>query len=683
MKVSKHSFRKTSNELDRAVGASRPVLGPPVDHVSTGAIAAAMIIPRISVLLIALLGFGTILMAEDNLPQPKVALPDESQYEIAVSDGKGAVTVAPDTVRASSPVTLAFIYTAGPDGIAVGGGVVCLVSSFWGWTPPQNIAPDGPGYVTVNCSNREVGVDLLIDRSSQVVFARIQKQPLQAGETLTFVYGDTQGQKFPSAQGRSDTYAERGERFFFRVDGDGDGFHAPIEPQPYLQVIAGSPLKLNAFAPSRAYVGKTFEIVLSVLDRANNLVESFDGKVKLKAIGTQVTLPTEITFRPEHRGTVRVAVTANAAGMVLVEAADASQRLEPAIANPTVVAQTDDEPLKLYWADLHGHSNLSDGTGIPEDYFRYARDVAGLDVAALTDHDNWGYEPLSSSSRHQTQILEAVHKFHDPGRFVTIAGYEWTNWTYGHMHVLFAQPQQMVIIAWNEPRATTPELLWSALGSRDCLTIPHHSGGGPIPFHWEYYNPRFLPVAEITSVHGVSEGMRHEQRIYSPVASGMVQSALARGYKLGIIGSGDTHDGHPGMASISGGVSGLAGIYAKELSRKAIFEALRARRVYATTGCRSVLRFHMGDTHMGGIARLSKPDQKRRFTVNILADAPIAAITIVKNNQDIASKPGEGLLMTWQWTDAEPAKSGDYYYVRIKQINQQWVYSSPIWIDLD
>jgi hypothetical protein len=49
---------------------------------------------------------------------------------------------------------------------------------------------------------------------------------------------------------------------------------------------------------------------------------------------------------------------------------------------------------RILWADLHGHSNLSDGTGVPEDYYRYARDVAALEVAALTDHDHWGMRPL-------------------------------------------------------------------------------------------------------------------------------------------------------------------------------------------------------------------------------------------------------------------------------------------------
>src|SRR4029450_4730585 len=55
--------------------------------------------------------------------------------------------------------------------------------------------------------------------------------------------------------------------------------------------------------------------------------------------------------------------------------------------NPLVVAPDAAPPL---WAALPGHPNLSDGTGTPDDYYSYARDVAGLDAAALTDHDHWG-----------------------------------------------------------------------------------------------------------------------------------------------------------------------------------------------------------------------------------------------------------------------------------------------------
>jgi len=55
--------------------------------------------------------------------------------------------------------------------------------------------------------------------------------------------------------------------------------------------------------------------------------------------------------------------------------------------NPLVVLP---QTPRVLWGDLHGHSNLSDGSGSAEDYFRYARDIAGLDLAVLTDHDHVG-----------------------------------------------------------------------------------------------------------------------------------------------------------------------------------------------------------------------------------------------------------------------------------------------------
>ena len=127
---------------------------------------------------------------------------------------------------------------------------------------------------------------------------------------------------------------------------------------------------------------------------------------------------------------------------------------------------------------------------------------------------------------------------------------------------------------------------------------------------------------------------------------------------------------------------GLAGIYATELTREAILEALRARRVYATTGCRAVLRFHMGEVSMGGVAKLATPRQERKLSISVLGDAPIARRTLVKNNEPVYDQRGVDLLESWEWTDPELAQQGDYYYARISQADGHWIYSSPIWIEL-
>ncbi|UCG32851.1 MAG: CehA/McbA family metallohydrolase [Phycisphaerales bacterium] len=619
---------------------------------------------------------------DESDPKPRVVLPDESAYAPSPHDGKGRAAVTPDVVGVREPVTMTIVYTAAGEGIAVGGGVACMVSQFWGWSQPQDVSPQIPGYVTVRCSDEQVKLDTYVDRQNGSVVAIIRERPLEAGTALNFVYGDTSGGRNARARGLTDRYAERGERFFIKVDGDGDGFFTAIREQPTIRVEARQASRLVLFGPSHATVGGAFDLRLSAVDPGNNLVESYEGKAALRALMASADFEAEVTFEESDRGSTRVRVTPKAAGVLWFAAQDADGALEQAQSTPIVVTERGPSQYTLYWADLHGHSNFSDGTALPEDWYRYARDVSRLDVAVLTDHGHWGYTLLDEDKAAWRHILEVSRSYHEPGRFVTFPGYEWTNWQYGHKHVIFADESEAVVITSFDEKTDEPKELWAALAERDCITVDHHPGGGPVPTFWKYYDPHFEPVVEITSVHGVSEAMGHPKCIYNPVESGMVQSALARGYRLGIVGSGDTHDGHPGMRALGGGCGGLAGIYATALTREAVLEALRARRVYATTGCRAVLRFHMGDVHMGGVATLDDPNQERKLSVSVLGDAPVKSVTVVKNNETVGQRTCEGLLESWEWVDPAPACDGDYYYVRIEQADGEWVYSSPIWIAL-
>lgn len=614
-------------------------------------------------------------------PEPRVVLPDESGYAPSPQDGRGTVTVSPEVVAVRAPVTMTFVYTAAEQGIAPGGGVLCYVSAFWGWTPPQDRRPDAPGYVTVRCSDPDVRLEIRTDPSQQTVAALVQEKPLRGGQTLTFVYGDTSDGRHAGARGLSDRYAERNERFFFRVDGDGDGWFAPLEVQPRFRVEARHAARLVAFGPSRVGVGCPFELTVAALDATDNLVESYTGSIRLVAEGAAASFAEEIQLAAGDRGATRVVVTPTGPGVLRVLAGDPADLLRPAVSNPILVVKDEQAEYTLYWADLQGHCNVCDGTGSPEDYYRYARDVARLDAVALTDHDHWSYRPLDEDPAMWRRLCELSKSLNEPGRFVTFPAYEWTNWTFGHQHVIFLRESQAAVFGWSQKESDHPQKLWKLLSGRDCLTIPHHTGGGPMPTCWKYYNPEFQPVVEMVSVHGVSEYVGHPRCVAGPVEFGMVQSALARGYRLGLIGSGDTHDGHPGIGSPSGR-PGLAGIYATSLTRAAIFEALRARRVYATSGCRAILRFHLGRSPMGSVVRLAQPDAARKFSLTVLGDAPIASVAIVKNNREVGTCAGEGLLTTWQWSDPAPARHGDYYYARIAQSDGEWIWSSPIFIEL-
>lgn len=587
------------------------------------------------------------------------------------------MTVEPKVVGVREPVTLRFTYTAGEEGIAEGGGVMCFVSRFWYWAPPQARSSSRPGYFTAVCSNP--GVILAIDDRlpNNLIAIRVESGRLDPGDEIVLTYGDTSGGRFEGGRGLSDRFAEHRERFFFRVDGDGDQFATPIAEQPTFDVVATEGVQIHCVGPSRASEGEEVELGISVLDAALNRVETFEGEVILRALDNPSWPERRVQLGPEHRGARRVSLALDQAGVWLLEASDLAGSLRRGVSNPILVAPAAEERYRLFFGDLQIHGNLSDGTGTPEDLYTYARDVARLDVAAVTEHDAWGYEPLKGPSGGWEQSKSVTEELYEPGRFVTFPAYEYTNWTTGHRHVLFLHPGEADVFSWRDEETKTPEGLWERLKGRQAITIPHHPGGGPIPIFWPVHDSGFEPVVEIASIHGVSERMDHPAVIHQPVASGMVVEALRRGYRLGFLGSGDTHDGHPGMGNPAQPPPGLAGIWAEELTRQSIFEAIRARRVYATFGSRSVLRFHCGGVPMGGELDAGQP---REFEALVLADAPIRKIEMVKNGEPIEAFESDGLFAAVTWKDDAEGKSGDSVYVRVALESGGWIWSSPIWV---
>jgi hypothetical protein len=73
----------------------------------------------------------------------------------------------------------------------------------------------------------------------------------------------------------------------------------------------------------------------------------------------------------------------------------------------------------------------------------------------------------------------------------------------------------------------------------------------------------------------------------------LVEDALRRGYRIGICANSDGHKCRPGAsypgASTFGSLGGLTCVLAHKLDRESVFEALKARHFYATTGNRCLV----------------------------------------------------------------------------------------------
>jgi hypothetical protein len=597
-------------------------------------------------------------------PELIAMLREDETLERDVSDGGGqaALIEGEQRIAAGQPGRWTFRYTAGPHGIAVGGMLFFQPPPFWSWSPPQADDPERAGFTTTTTA--AAGVTLEARAVAEGLLAvTIGGRALAANEQVTLVYGAGPGGAL------ADRYAERGSAFWFAVDGDGNGVRRLLADPPRITILAGSAAGLVAHWPSVARPGEEVPLTIAVLDVAGNAGGALDEPVHLSG-PADVHAPREIRLGAEGYATVTVGLPRRGVHRLHVRTAGGLE----ADTNPLEVSPT---APRILWGDLHGHSNFSDGTGLPEDYYRYARDIAGLDVAALSDHDHWGLEFLDTHPALWTEIERVTRAFHEPGRFVTLLAFEWTNWAFGHRHVLYFDDHGPLVTSL-APASDHPEELWKALDGHTALTVAHHPAGGPIAIDWTIPpDPRFEPVTEVSSVHGSSEAADSPARIYNAVPGHYVRDALDRGYRLGFVGSGDTHDGHPGLGHLATGTGGLAALLSEERSRDGVLGAMRARRTYATSGPRIILRFSVDATPMGGTLPPSHDGDLHAVAIRAIGTAPIERLDLVRSGRVIVTAEQDQPEVTWA-TRIPRLVAGEYVYVRVVQRDGGLAWSSPV-----
>ncbi len=606
----------------------------------------------------------------------------------AGEDGAGAL---PPTVPASSAQRIEIVFEVGPQGIDEGGLLFVMPEPFWSWSPAQVEDPNALGFTTA--TSRSPGVDL-VALTTGATF-RIEGRALAPNEMIDIVVG-------AGPRGTIvDEFAERGSEILIAVDADGDGIRAWIEDSARIDIAARSGVGIVAFGPAQVAPGDTVEVHVSIYDARGNLarwpranredseaaslsftLESIGGP-SLEVLGLNDSIdeaavadgPYQFRFdAPTEEGTIRLSLRGRGA----LEGFDVD-------VNPIVVRRS---AKRLIWADLHGHSQLSDGTGTPRDYFSYARDVARLDAIALTDHDHWGIRPLDESPKRAARILRTALEFHKPGRFVTIPGYEWTSWLHGHRHVLYFD-EEAPIHSSIDFATDRPDELWEALRGQRVLTFAHHSAGEPVATNWSFRpDPVLEPLTEISSIHGMSEAADAPLPVYGAIPGNFVRDVLLRGARLGFIGSGDSHDGHPGLAQLAAaGQSGLAGIFTETLDRSGLLEAMRARRTFATNGIRPWLSVSIDETFMGGsLPASTDPEISHRLQIRYEGTAPVERVDLIRGDR-IAHLEAATVVRDENDRSIDFEREiprlvpGEFHYVRIIEQGGGVAWSSPIFAD--
>ncbi|HID07658.1 MAG TPA: DUF3604 domain-containing protein, partial [Armatimonadetes bacterium] len=301
--------------------------------------------------------------------------------------------------------------------------------------------------------------------------------------------------------------------------------------------------------------------------------------------------------------------------------------------SPPIAVDFFPEGWRVFYGDIHGHNEHCDGRGTIDEYYQWGRDVRFLDFCALTNHVE-GAKRLQVDDFWHIDVAKAA-EYNAPGRFVTFVAFEWGSWTvWGDKCVYYLDDDGPYYPA-NEPIADTPQKLFKLLKGKRAIVIPHHTKYGG-QTDWDRYDPYWEPVVEIYSIWGSSECYGEHS----------VQAAWERGYRLGVIGSSDNHSGHPGTPP-----GGLACIFAKQLTREALFNALRNRKCYATTGARILMDFRINGAPMGNAV---KDVDELEVHVRVAGTAPIERMEILRNSEVVHCTSSDERARELRWRDTKP-----------------------------
>ena len=521
-------------------------------------------------------------------------------------------------------------------------------------------------------------------RHGQRVFCRLSGRGLTAGETVVITFANMV----------SPWVANQQERILVAIDG------APIEPWPTVRVVGGSAVWHRLIVPSCARPGEVFRVLLVSLDKYDNVSTSHFSRTRL-AFENGAIIEDAVAFTGSFETRTSIAESGVyrlvADGLRGADYLASGYQSESVVSNPIQISTNPEGP---YWGDLHAHTLMS-ADAVGNEPYEYARDVSGLDFAGVCDHSN------AHLPENWKRIKQWAADFYDPGRFVTILGFEGGSLKGVHHNLYYRNADEEIVDGFESESTRYPDAVFrDHLEKHEVLSQLHQSGTCSTDMRNEYYPQTRL--IEIFSSWGQSEyynpdhALSYEiNRVRYPetrlTISGRgpyyARNAWAEGKRYVTVASSDDHFGQPGKAH-----RGIAGVLSPSLDRESVFDSLKAGRCYGTTGERLLIDFRLNRMPMGSEVCVKKGDELC-FTVEVHGTDVLSVVEVFSfhfargdgwQSAFVLEFPDVGLK-----GDRRRDMSGDFrevfsgpgvYYLRARQkylVRDRPVYawSSPIWVD--
>ncbi|HHW10118.1 MAG TPA: DUF3604 domain-containing protein [Firmicutes bacterium] len=429
-----------------------------------------------------------------------------------------------------------------------------------------------------------------------------------------------------------------------------------------------------------------------------------------------VGLPSEITFTLDDAG-VKVLSEVRAVREGVFRLRAVSPELgavgDGQFSNPIVVQEKPHH--YIYWGDVHAH-----GWGDSTMYLMHRRtekldplsrhrqgrlygrfdfafpgamsmpqlqDGSGAGNVGARSAGDAGAGVVSTGDSHPGEIWQAYQEacrlLDAPGEYVPFLSYEAHPPSGGDRQVMFRHWE-------NEPlpppmRAPMEELDKHYAG-RDDVILQVHIGGAPP--EWDAYRPAGLRMVEVVSGFGAAEWL--------------LQQALALGYHPAVCGASDLHLGLMGgpravepfrgrfgqkypmcQRDAAYGQGPVTAVIAPKLEREALWQAMRQRLTYATTGARIFLAVTANGYPMGSVIPPEKMGEAVEVRIECHGTAEVDRIDLIVGRYQVRSWQPHSLDCSLTALLRAAEIPGNWLYVRVHQRDGEYAWSTPIWLALD
>lgn len=324
---------------------------------------------------------------------------------------------------------------------------------------------------------------------------------------------------------------------------------------------------------------------------------------------------------------------------------------------------------EFYFGNFHSHSTLSDGSGPPDDAFAYARDVANIDILALSEHTHM------TTQNEWLTLGDKAAQYTQSGVFVALQSQEFGILNdFGHLNIHGA--------ANRNPNATTnlPATynfieLSNAVGSFCHPNPTYGTWFDNLAFYSDYVDA----MVGMEVVNGLAGSDYESTWIF----------ALNNGWKLAPQGNQDNHETDWGNRSNpnDGGRIYLTGVLADSLTTNEVLDALRARRFYALEerppGDRIELEFTIDGSVMGSDVTVGASPLIEATTRSTNGASLFNRIELYKDGVIVHSHIQVGTEISMSYVDALTDGEAHYYFVRVRQVDGDFAWSAPIWVDAE